>query len=264
MQRIKCAVLLLCLFGVTILTGCSNIRQASAPVQPVELNVSAALGLKDALLEIQKTYEAQHTQQKIVFNFAAAGALQKQIEQGAPVDVFISAAHQQIDALQKNGLIIPETRKNLVGNKLVLIVRRDSPLDIADFKDLSSPAVQQFGMGAPETVPAGEYAIQVFTKLQIWDDIKGKAVLGKDVVSVAHYVDTGNVDAGVVFSTVAATTEKAKIVAEAPPGSHEAIIFPGAVLSTAKHPREAEAFLSYLTTPAAVNIFKKYGFSTVN
>lgn len=265
MNRIKYAVslLLFCTFFLISLTGCTNNRQASAPLQPTELHVSAALGLKDALLEIQNNYEAQHPQTKIIFNLAASGSLQKQIEQGAPADVFISAAQQQLNALESKGLVQPESQRNLVGNKLVLVVPQNSSLNIADFKDLNSPMVKQFGMGAPETVPAGEYAKQVFTKLHIWDDVKGKAVLSKDVVTVLHYVETGNVDAGVIFSTVAMTSNKVKIVATAPEGSHDEIIFPGAILNVAKHPAEAADFLAYLTSPTAVKIFEKYGFSTI-
>lgn len=252
---------LLYVFCLSLFTGCNNSKQTSSPIPPVELNVSAALGLKDALQEIQQAYETQNPQVKIVYNCAAAGVLQRQIEQGAPADVFISAAHQQIDALQTKGLIKAETRTNLVSNKLVLIVPRNANSQIADFADLNHPSVHQFGMGAPETVPAGAYAKQVFTHLQIWDDIKDKAVLSKDILAVVHNVETGNVDAGIAFSTVAITSNKVKIVAEAQPGSHENIVFPGAVLSTSRHPREAEDFLAYLTSPPAVSIFEKYGFS---
>lgn len=260
-HKIKFSVVLILLVLLPVLAGCANSQKTSAPVQPIELNVSAALGLKDALLAIQQAYEQQHPQIKIVFNFAATGSLQRQIEQGAPADIFISAAHQQVDALQAKGLIIRESRRNLVGNKLVLIIPRNSSLQIADFKDVRNPAIRQFAMGAPETVPAGEYAKQVFRKLQIWDQVKEKAVLSKDVLSVIHYVATGNVDAGVAFSTAAATNSEVKVIAEAPPGSHEEIIFPGAVLTTAKNPEEAMAFLDYLSSAPAVQIFAQYGFS---
>ena len=261
MLKVKLAAMFLLIALLPVLAGCVNSKETSAPVQPIELNVSAALGLKDALLAIQQEYEQQHPNIKIVFNFAAAGSLQKQIEQGAPADIFISASHQQVDALQAKGLIIRESQKNLVGNKLVLIIPRNSRLPITDFKDVSNPAIRQFAMGAPETVPAGEYAKQVFRKLQIWEQIKGKAVYSKDVLSVVHYVETGNVDAGVAFSTVAATSNEVKVVAEAPPGSHEEIIFPGAVLTTAKNPEEAQAFLTYLSSAPAAQIFTQRGFS---
>ncbi len=252
--------LMICLMVIFLVTGCGKAQSpAVPPVQPVEINVSAAMGLKDALGEIQKKYEADHPV-KIVFNLASSGALQTQIEQGAPTDLFISAASKQIDELQKKNLIIPATRKNLVGDRLVLIVPKDSRLDLHSFQDLTNASVTRFGMGVPETVPAGEYAKQVLGKLQVWETVKEKAVMPKDIHSVLTYVETGNVEAGIVFSTVAAASDKVKVAAIAPLNSHEPIIFPGAVVSSAKHPKEAEAFLQYLTSSDGMAVFTNYGF----
>ncbi len=230
-------------------------------VQTVEINVSAALGLKEVLLDIQKNYATIQPNVKIVYNFAAAGALQAQIEQGAPADVFLSAAVKQMDELQKKNLIKTETRKNLVGNQLVLVVPQNSKLDIKDFKDLTLPGVQHFGLGAPETVPAGEYGIEVLKSLGVWETVKSKAVLGKDVRTLMAYAETGNAEAGIIFSTVAATSDKVKIVATAPPGSHRPIIFPGVVLAASKQPKAAAEFLNYLAGPEGMKVFVKYGFN---
>jgi len=248
--------------SLLLVAGCSS----SAPVkvetpQIVEINVSAALGLKEVLLDIQKNYASRQPNVKIVYNFAAAGALQAQIEQGAPADVFLSAAVKQMDELQKKNLIQADTRKNLVGNQLVLVVPLDSKLDIKDFKDLTLPGVQHFGLGAPETVPAGEYGIEVLKSLGIWEDVKGKAVLGKDVRTLMAYAETGNAEASIIFSTVAATSDKVKIVATAPPGSHRPIIFPGVVLTGSKQPQAAAEFLNFLAGPEGMKVFGKYGFS---
>ncbi len=255
----------LCLLVCTmvLLTGCGKTEApASSPAQMVEINVSAAMGLKDALGEVKKKYEADHPV-KIVYNLASSGALQSQIEQGAPTDVFISAANKQMDELQKKNLIIPATRNNLVGDQLVLIMPKASQLELHSFSDLANATVTRFGMGVPETVPAGEYAKQVLEKLQVWETVKEKAVLPKDIHSVLAYVETGNVEAGIVFSTVAAASDKVKVVAVAPQNSHEPIIFLGAVVSSAKHPKEAEAFLHYLTSPDGKTVFTKYGFQPI-
>ncbi len=228
--------------------------------QNIELNVSAAISLKDVLIEIQKSYEAKNTDVKINLSFGSSGALQKQIEQGAPADLFLSAAAKQMDALEKKGLIMKNTRCDLLKNQLVLIIPSDSKLQIKDFEDLESPSVKNFGMGAPESVPAGQYALQTLQSLGIWEKIKEKAVLGTNVRAVLAYVETGNVDAGIVYRTDAAVCEKVKIVATAPKGTHESIIYPAAITTNVKEVKEAGKFLDYLSTSEAKSIFERFGF----
>jgi molybdate transport system substrate-binding protein len=227
--------------------------------EPLELNVSAALGLKEALLDIQKEYEAKNPQVKIVYNLAASGALRTQIEQGAPADLFLSAANKQMDDLQKKGLIVVSSKKVIVGNELVLIVAKNSTTDVTSFKDIST--LTNFALGAPETVPAGQYGQEVLKSLDIWEQVKHKAVLVKDVRTIVSYVETGNVDAGIAFSTVAVLSDKVKIAAAAPKGTHAPIVFPAAVLTHAKHKKAAEDFLAYLSGPESADIFRKYGFT---
>ena len=234
-------------------------KAAEAP-QPVELNISAAVSLKDALTEIQTNYQKKSPNVKLLYNLGASGSLQKQIEQGAPADIFISAAPGQMDALDAKNLINKASRKNLVENKLVLIVPQDSKLVLTKFEDLTKPEVKQISIGEPTVVPAGQYAQQVLQKLGVWDQVKGKAVLAKDVRTVLTYVETGNVDAGIVYKTDAATSKKVKIVATAPEGSHKPIIYPAAVLSGTKKQQAAEDFLAYMTSPEGKTVFEKYGF----
>lgn len=243
--------------------GCGKMQPTAAPpAQLVEINVSAAMGLKGALLEIQKKYETDHPV-KIIYNLASSGALKAQIEQGAYTDLFISAANKQMDELQKKNLVISATRTNLVGDQLVLIVPKASQLELESFQDLTHPNVTRFGMGVPETVPAGQYAKQVLEKLQVWETVQDKAVMTKDIHTVLTYVETGNVEAGIVFSTVAVASDKVKVVAKAPVNTHEPILFLGAVVSNTKHPKEAELFLQYLTSADGIAVFNKYGFQTI-
>ncbi len=251
---------------VLALAGCGGKPEpapAPAPAK-VELNVSAALGLKEALLDIQKEYEQKNPNITIVYNLAAAGVLQTQIERGVPADVFISAAPKQMDELQKKGLLAAGTRRDLVGNKLVLVVPKDSTLGLASFADLAKDSVGRFGLGTPETMPAGQYGVEVLKHVGVWDKVKDKAVLTKDVRQIIAYVETKNVDAGIAFSTVAVLSDKVRMVADAPEGSHEPIVFPGAVLKEAKQPQAAQAFLAYLTGPDAAKVFRKYGFSVLS
>lgn len=248
---------------IALAGGCAG-TPAPAPAPKTELNVSAALGLKEALLDIKQEYERKNPNITLVYNLAAAGVLQAQIERGVPADVFISAAAKQMDDLEKKGLIIASSRRDLVGNKLVLVVHKDSKLGLTSFRDLTQDSVGKFGFGTPETMPAGQYGLEVFTYLGIWDQVKDKAVLAKDIRQIIAYVETGNVDAGVVFSTVAALSDKVRVAASAPPGSHKPIVFPGAVLKQTKQQKAAEAFLGYLAGPDAGKVFAKYGFSVLN
>jgi molybdate transport system substrate-binding protein len=253
--------LMAAILAVGMLAGCGT-KQAPPPAtaQPVELNISAAASMKNALAELQQQYQTVKPNVKLIFNFAASGTLQKQIEQGAPADLFISAAPKQMDELDQKNLVQKPTRKNLLENQLVLIVPKSSNLGVQAYEDLTKDSVKKFSIGEPETVPAGQYAQQVLKKIDLWDKVKDKAVLAKDVRSVLAYVETGNVEAGIVYRTDAAISDKVQIVSAAPTGSHQPIIYPAAVLTGAKQPKVAEEFLTYLSSAEAQTIFEKHGF----
>ena len=254
--------LTLSLLAVLVIAGCSAARSTPpGPSAPsVELNVAAAVSMKDALTEIKQQYQAVKPHVKIDLNLASSGALQQQIEQGTPTDLFISAATKQMDELEAKNLINQQTRTNLVENQLVMIVPKGSPLGLQKFADITNTGVRKFGMGEPETVPAGQYALQALQTLNVWDTIKNKAVFTKDVRTVLTYVESRNVEAGFVYRTDAAISHKVQIVAAAPAASHQPIIYPAAVLSGAQQAKEAERFLNYLHSPEAKTIFEKYGF----
>jgi molybdate transport system substrate-binding protein len=247
----------------SFLAGCSSEKQATPATTPpkIELNISAAVSLKDALAEIQKDYEAKNPNSKLIYNLGASGALQKQIEQGAPADIFISAAPKQMNDLEEKNLVNKSTRKNLVENKLVVIVPTASTLNITKYEDLTKDEVQKVSIGETGSVPAGQYAQEVLKKLGIWDKVQSKAVLAKDVRTVLTYVETGNVEAGIVYKTDAVSSDKVKIAATAPEGSHQPIVYPVAVLSGTKQEKAAADFLAYLSTPECKTIFEKYGFT---
>jgi molybdate transport system substrate-binding protein len=226
-----------------------------------ELTISAAISLKDALDEVKQLYETENPTVSIAINYGASGTLQLQIEQGAPVDVFIAAAPKQMDALESKGLLLEGTRKDLLRNEVVLIVPKDSTLRIASFQDLTRANVKQVALGEPATVPAGQYAKEVLTNLGIYDAVNSKAVLGKDVRQVLTYVETGNVDAGIVYSTDALSSSKVKVVAQAPAKSHAPVVYPVAAVKGSKNPSAAKQFAAFLSSPAAASAFQKYGFN---
>jgi molybdate transport system substrate-binding protein len=251
-------VSLLCL-----LLGAGATFSGSAPAQSgkTDLTVSAAISLKDALDEAVRMYQAQHAEVTIATNYGASGTLQLQIEQGAPVDVFLSAAPKQMDALESKGLLLEGTRKDLLRNEVVLIVPKDSTVAVTSFQDLLKPDVKKVALGEPVAVPAGQYAKEVLTHLGIYDQVNAKAVLAKDVRQVLTYVETGDVDAGIVYATDAMSSAKVKVVAQAPAGSHAPVIYPVAVIKDSKNPAAAKAFEDFLSGSQAHSVFQKYGFS---
>ena len=244
-----------------LVAGCGGTKEAPPQaVQKVEINISAAVSLKDALAEIQKNYLVKKPNVTLLYNLGASGGLQKQIEQGAPADIFISAAPKQMDELEAKNLVNKGTRKNLVENKLVLVVPQNSTLNVSKFEDIAMAGVQKFSMGETATVPAGQYGQEVLKKLNLWDGVKDKVVFAKDVRTVLAYVETGNVEVGIVYKTDAASTPKVKVVATAPEGSHKPIVYPIAILSGSKQPKEAEEFLAYISGPEGKIVLEKYGF----
>jgi molybdate transport system substrate-binding protein len=251
-QRIAAISFALCLWGWAL---------ASPAARPalVELTVSAAISLKNALDDIQQLYAKQNPGVRLLINYGASGTLELQIEQGAPVDLYMPAAPNVMDALESKGLLLEGTRRDVVRNEVVLIVPKDSST-ISSFLDLASPRVKQVALGEPKTVPAGQYAKEVLTNLGIYDAVEAKAIWAKDVRQVLTYVETGNVDAGIVYSTDALSSSKVKIVAEAPEASHTPVVYPVAVIRSSRNPAAAKQFAAFLLSPEAGAIFRKYGF----
>jgi molybdate transport system substrate-binding protein len=235
-----------------------------APQSKTDLTVSAAISLKDALDEVKQLYTAANPNVSISTNYGASGTLQVQIEQGAPVDVFLSAAPKQMDALDSKGLLLEGTRKDLLRNEVVLIVPKDFHSEVSSFEDLTRADVKQVALGEPTTVPAGQYAKEVLTSLGIYDAVNSKAVLAKDVRQVLTYVATGNVDAGIVYATDALSSSKVTVVARAPEKSHSPVIYPIAAIKSSKNPAAARTFTNFLSGPRAGAVFQKYGFILVN
>ncbi len=249
--------------SLTLIVACNstavNPGNSSATT---ELTVSAATSLKDAMAAIKPLYQAENSDVKIIYNLASSGSLQQQIEQGAPVDVFISAAPKQMNALEEKGLLLEGTRTDLLQNKMVLIVPNNDT-SITSFKDLSGEKVDKFAMGEPESVPAGKYAREVLTSEGIFDSLQPKIVYAKDVRQVLSYVATGNTNAGIVYSSDAQISDSVKIVETASEDSYSPVIYPIAVLKESKHPDAAQAFVEFLSSSIAQPVFEQYGFTTV-
>jgi molybdate transport system substrate-binding protein len=254
-------ILILFAVSMVFLAG-GGVLFCSGPAQSEkgDLTVSAAISLKDALDDAKLTYTKDHPKVTVAVNYGASGTLQLQIEQGAPVDIFFSAAPKQMDALEMKGLLLAGTRKDVLLNEVVLIVPKDSKLGLASFKDLTRADVKRVALGEPVSVPAGQYAKETLTSLGIYDAVNAKAVLGKDVRQVLTYVETGDADAGIVYATDAISSAKVAVVATAPPKSHSLVIYPAAVIKDTRNPAAAKAFLDFLAGPRGTAVFEKYGF----
>lgn len=245
-----------------ILIGCTDKKNETAdpkPEEKVELMVSAAVSLTDALDEIKELYEKEHAV-KLTYNLQGSGSLAQQIQQGAPVDVFISANQEWMDTLEDEELIISTTRQDITGNKLVLITGTASDMAYSSVEDINAEEIEQIAIGNPESVPAGAYAEQVLKKLNMWEAFEDKIVLAKDVRQVLTYVETANVDIGFVYESDALSSDKIEILATAEDGTHDPVIYPGAILSDTKHEKEATDFLTFMASKQAQTILEKHGF----
>ncbi|MFB8791845.1 MAG: molybdate ABC transporter substrate-binding protein [Potamolinea sp.] len=209
--------------------------------------------------DIKQLYSKEKPSVTITYNFGASGALQQQIEQGAPIDIFISAATKQIDTLQEKKLLIDDTRKNLLTNKIVLIIPTNG-VAISDWKNLTDSNVKQVAVAEPASVPAGKYAQEVLTSLGIFDKVKPKTVFAKDVRQVLNYVETGNVDAGIVYETDAKLSNKVRVVAIAADNLHSSIVYPVAVLKLSQNQTVAREFIQFLDSKQSTDVWEKYGF----
>ena len=263
-NKISKILAVLAIFAFSVWSaGCggAETKNTAAESKPQkEIFVSAAASLTDVMKEISAAYTKNHPDTKLTFSFGSSGALQTAIEQGAPADIFLSAAQKQMDALDKQGLLAEGTKKDLLINKVVLITPKDSKVDITSFADLTSDKVKRIALGEPKGVPVGQYSEEIFTSLNTLDQMKAKAVYGSDVRQVLTWTEADEVDCGIVYATDAATSSKIKIVAEAPAGSHKPVIYPAAALKASKNIDEAKEFLTFLSTPEVTKIFEKYGF----
>jgi molybdate transport system substrate-binding protein len=222
--------------------------------------VGAAISLKEAFNELGGIYQ-QRTGTKVTFSFGASGELEKQIEAGAPLDVFASAAEKEMDDLQAKKLIDRATRVDFVRNTLVLVVPTDSMLQIHSFNDIEKPGVTKIAIGNPKTVPAGQYAQQLLRNTQIWPKIESRLTLGENVRQVLDYVARGEADAGIVYATdVQVAQGKVSVAARAAEGDYGPILYPLAVIKDSANVNAAKGFVDLVLSPEGIQILKKHGF----
>jgi len=232
---------------------------ANSTLYAADLKVSAAASLTDALKEIAAPYEKQ-SGDKLIFNFAASSALARQIQEGAPADVFLSADEAKMDQLEKAGLLAPGTRHPLLSNTLAIVVEKAGNVKIAAAADLAGPAVKKLALGEPSSVPAGVYAKAYLEKLGLWAQVQPKVVPTENVRAALAAVESGNVEAGIVYQTDAVISAKVRIAYAVPVAEGPAISYPVAVIRASSQPEAARKFAEYLGSDAAKAVFQKFGF----
>lgn len=231
----------------------------AAPLAAAELSVFAAASLTDALEEIAASYE-KSTGTRIVLNLGASSTLARQIQEGAPADLFLSADEDKMSRLEKQGLLLAGTRRSVLSNTLVVVVPADSGRKIARISDLAAPSIRAIALAEPQSVPAGIYAKEYLRKQGLWTKVIDRIVPTENVRAALAAVESGNVDAGIVYRTDAGISRKVRMAYEVPRAEGPAISYPFAVLAESGRREAARKFLAYLESPAALGVFRKFGF----
>src|SRR5690625_2455511 len=225
----------------------------------VSLRISAAISLTEALEEIQTIFEEEHDV-FLSFNFGGSGTLAQQIEQGAPVDVYISANTDWMDHLEEKGLLVKETRDTIVENELVLIAAQNTNINEDSFAKIDFQQFSHIAIGNTESVRDGKYTKQSFEEINTWNELEEQIIFTKDVRQVLTYVESGNADIGFVYASDVREDSNVEIVTTVDRSYHEEIVYPGAVLLGTKHEEAAKKFLTFLKSQEAKKIFENHGF----
>jgi molybdate transport system substrate-binding protein len=230
-------------------------------VRGQEVTLSVAISMKEAVEELGRGFMASRPGVTLRYNFGSSGELQKQIEAGAPVDLFISAAQRQMDELEKKALVVAATRTVFARNVLTVIKPADSRIDIVKPADLLDPRITKIVVGNPRTVPAGQYAEESLRALALWERLQPKLVFAENVRQALDYVARGEVDAGVVYTTdAAARGQQVKEAFRPGEDTYRPVLYPVAVVAGARQPRLAQAFLDVLVSREGQATLGRLGF----
>lgn len=241
------------------------LMMTAQPVVAEDITVFAAASLRNAMDQISAAY-TQDSGDKVTMSYASSATLARQIGQGAPADLYLSASIDWMDDLEGQALVRPETRVDLLGNSLVVIAPGS---DKAPAKDIMSALALlgddgRLAVGTVEAAPVGIYAKQGLTSLGLWPEVQDRLAQTDDVRKALALVALGEAPLGIVYATDAAVEPKVHIVATFPKGSHDPIVYPAAITTETPHAAAAQAFLSYLTTDAARAVFEAQGFTVLD
>lgn len=238
-----------------------TLLNAAAPAAAQEATFSVAVSVKEAVEELGRRFMQAHPGVTLRYNFGSSGELSKQIEAGAPIDLFASAGERQMDELDRRGLVLSATRRVFARNVLVAVKPLDSPLDLAKPADLLGPRVKRIVVGNPKTVPVGQYAEEALRALGLWDRLKPRLVFAENVRQALEYVARGEVDAGFVYaSDLAARPGRVKEAFRPGEDTYQPITYPVAVVKDARQRALAEAFIGLLVSAEGQAVLARFGF----
>lgn len=271
----KFSILTLALCLMLGAAGCSNNSSSSSSSnassaasssgdssEKVELNISAAASLQEAMVELEKEFKDINPDVKLTVNLGSSGSLMQQIQEGAPCDLFISAGAKQMDTLVEDGTVEKDAVKTLLTNDLVLVAAKGEKVDSLDA--LKTDDVEKIAIGDPESVPAGKYAKEVLDNTKLYDNVKDKLVLAKDVKEVLSWVQKGSADAGFVYLSDTVGAKGIKVALTTDEDTHSSISYPIAVLKASEKQDKAKAFENFLLSDDGQTILEKYGFKKAN
>ncbi len=242
-------------------SGADAQQNGGQPAESTTILVAAAASLKNSFDErLIPMFEEANPDIRVEGTYDSSGKLQTQIEEGLEADLFLSAAMKQMNALKDEQLIDADSIVELLENKVVLIVPAGTEPKVSGFADITE--ADMIAVGDPESVPAGQYAKEALTSLSLWEAVEEKASLGTNVTEVLNWVAAGSADAGIVYATDAASTDKVQVIAEAPEGSLKTkVIYPVGIVSASGKKEAAGRFMEFLQSPEALAVFEEYGFS---
>jgi len=248
--------------AVVCLAGLVACGGPDAPSRDGPLVVSAAMSLRQVMVDIGQAYEAAGGE-RVAFNFGPSNSLARQIIEGGPVDVFVSADEAQMGAAEAAGALLAGTRIVLLSNQIAVIVPADRARRLASVRDLIDPGFARIAVGDPDAVPVGVYARQYLESVGLWAALGPRLVPVTSVRAAVGAVENGGADAAIVYRTDARLSSIVAIAFEVPLDAGPAIRYPAAVVRATKRPEAARAFLRYLGQPAARTLFEQQGFLVV-
>lgn len=250
------------IFLIILMAGCSE--QHTEGITPEKtkdtLFISAASSLTDVMTALIDIYKSKHPDVEITLNLGSSGKLAQQIQQGAPVDLYLSADSKWVEALKEENLILLETVVNFAQNEVVLIANKSIHSGIQHFSEINATKISQIAIGDPQSVPVGKYTEEALQSIGKWNEIKNHVVLASDARQVLTYVESGNTDYGFVYASDAKMSDKIKVLASAHHDSHSPIIYPAVIIRGSSQIEIANQFLQFIQSDEADSVFKKYGF----
>ena len=225
------------------------------------LTISAAISLRAPLMDIANQFNLTYPHSQLVFNFGSSGSLRHQIENGAPVDIFMSAASDDMETLLNKGLVERDSHQSILANSLVLITHNTNSM-INDFTDLNGPSVDKIAVGDFNSVPVGRYAMDTLRSMELLEILRPKLVFAKNALQTITYVESKNVEAGLVYKTDALKSKNIRIVATVDPSTHRPINYYHAIIQNTPHSELANTFLHFVEEKSSLKLFQDYGFRT--